>query len=510
MATVFTLPFTPALGLNGLVEGGSMLFFAQPGTLTAKSVYTTPALTTAHANPVVADASGRFPDIYLDPKELYRVRLETSLGVELGDVDEYAGPDAGLRADLAASTGASLVSWIGSAVGAVARTITNLFAERVSVLDFIPVAYHAAILDGTSTQDVTSYIQAAINSLSAGGKLRLPRGRLVITAALTNSTTGVTIEGDNRWTTTILQNTLTAGIISSTGTFLQLRNVRLAYGGTPDPNATAIYSAGSYSHFDNFAVSNAGIGVHLKTGVAQKLTNFDILDYETNGIRIEALNDAYISKFILNAGNTTRGSLGGIRLIDKAEAIVVSDGDIIYGAYSMTMAATTDGVGTRPAYSRFTNVYFDSSANGVSIDKCVEMDFTGCWFSNRPGNGVTLNTCDGVRFTGGGAINCAQSGVVVTAAAKRVVFNGFAARGNSTELAGSYHGINIAAATTDFSVTGCILGGTLGFGSQGYGVIVSAGASDRYIITNNLVSGNATGGVSDGGTGTNKLVSGNF
>jgi hypothetical protein len=59
-------------------------------------------------------------------------------------------------------------------------------------------------------------------------------------------------------------------------------------------------------------------------------------------------------------------------------------------------------------------------------------------------------------------------------------------------------------------ITGCTLGGSLGFGTQRYGVNVVAGASDRYIVADNLVSGNGTGGISDNGTGVNKRVANNY
>jgi hypothetical protein len=45
--------------------------------------------------------------------------------------------------------------------------------------------------------------------------------------------------------------------------------------------------------------------------------------------------------------------------------------------------------------------------------------------------------------------------------------------------------------------------------TQAYGISVITGASDYYVIANNLVSGNITAGVGDGGTGTHKTVTGN-
>ena len=68
--------------------------------------------------------------------------------------------------------------------------------------------------------------------------------------------------------------------------------------------------------------------------------------------------------------------------------------------------------------------------------------------------------------------------------------------------------IEVDANVTDFSVTDCF--GLPASGSTfNYGVLVAAGTSDRYVITNNEFSAAATAKVLDGGTGTNKNVANN-
>lgn len=86
--------------------------------------------------------------------------------------------------DLAASTGASLVGYMPA--GAVATTVQAKLRESVSVLDFIPVAQHAAIQANISTYDCTDDIAVAIaecSFLTGGGGdygfekvLRFPQG----------------------------------------------------------------------------------------------------------------------------------------------------------------------------------------------------------------------------------------------------------------------------------------------------------------------------------------------
>jgi hypothetical protein len=78
---------------------------------------------------------------------------------------------------------ASLVTYTPAGTGAVDETVQNKLRESVSVLDFIPTALHAAILDGTSTTDVSSYIQAAIDS-RAQLEVYIPAGTYCIASTL--------------------------------------------------------------------------------------------------------------------------------------------------------------------------------------------------------------------------------------------------------------------------------------------------------------------------------------
>ena len=78
---------------------------------------------------------------------------------------------------------------------------------------------------------------------------------------------------------------------------------------------------------------------------------------------------------------------------------------------------------------------------------------------------------------------------------------------NST-IVGNNTGIRVNGGTTDFIIANNQLGSTTGRGANVNAVTVSSGASDYYIIANNLVRG-ALSGITDNGTGTNKTISGN-
>ena len=84
MSNIFYLPRAQSLP-------GAKLYFYQSGTTTPQNTYTDAALSVAHANPVVADASGYFAPIYLDPTlSDYRARLTTSADVLIDQRDDIS------------------------------------------------------------------------------------------------------------------------------------------------------------------------------------------------------------------------------------------------------------------------------------------------------------------------------------------------------------------------------------------------------------------------------------
>lgn len=87
MAQLFTADrFTPTDG-NGHVYAGAQLFFYQTGTTTLQTVYADSGATTPLSNPVVADANGLFPAIYLSNVLAYKTVLQTSGGATIRTTD---------------------------------------------------------------------------------------------------------------------------------------------------------------------------------------------------------------------------------------------------------------------------------------------------------------------------------------------------------------------------------------------------------------------------------------
>lgn len=72
---------------SGTGLSGALMYFYEAGTSTPYDTWSDEALTSANANPVVADGNGFFGEIYLDPDQTYKVVVKTSSGSMIYSVD---------------------------------------------------------------------------------------------------------------------------------------------------------------------------------------------------------------------------------------------------------------------------------------------------------------------------------------------------------------------------------------------------------------------------------------
>jgi hypothetical protein len=84
---IFQLPKQTQIDSSVRVTPGAKAYFYATTTTTPQDTYTTSARNVAHPNPVVADANGVFPAIYLDPALVYKLTLTTSADVLIYTVD---------------------------------------------------------------------------------------------------------------------------------------------------------------------------------------------------------------------------------------------------------------------------------------------------------------------------------------------------------------------------------------------------------------------------------------
>lgn len=389
--------------------------------------------------------------------------------------------------------------------------INELFNDKVNKNELVAnVKDFGAVGNGTDNDST-----AINNALNASNNIFIPEGTYYVgdTEFLIQSTK--IIRGAGRSKTIILidegdQNVFHFKNVEA----FQIKDLTIRKRNTNASNTTAIYSDGCYnSLIMNVSVEYVDVAIQMENGQANTIFNFDAWYFTKYGIYLSGGNNDHNIKDVFLNGQLTNGETGaghGIRMIFKCEAVCFSNVEVILCDY----AITTDGtytIGNRPAHCRFTDCFFDSANNGALFDKAVDFKFNNCWFSNRPNHGCHIQKCEDFTFTNTSFINSAKHGCEVSDEAKRTSFLNCSFVSNGTEASGVYYGLYIYPNTTDFIVSHCKFYNGLGFAEQqAWGVFVEDGTSDRYIITENLVTGNTAGGVYDGGTGTNKRVDYNF
>ncbi len=249
MSNLFNMARVEAQDSSGDVLAGAKLEFFQTGTSTKLDTYSDDGLTTANANPVVADAAGRWAAIFLRDED-YKVTLSDSGDVQIwtadpvrGGVDNfaddtfrstldttgsgatyaltvnrvitaYANGDLFVAKANFANTGAATLNIKGAQTGAsalgakpikkhhdLALTKDDIESGMWCIFKYDGTNFqllnpisrsvgHVNVLDygavGDGSNDDTASIQAAIDAIPAvGGVVFLPPGNYKITSALT-------------------------------------------------------------------------------------------------------------------------------------------------------------------------------------------------------------------------------------------------------------------------------------------------------------------------------------
>ena len=141
--------------------------------------------------------------------------------------------------------------------------------------------------------------------------------------------------------------------------------------------------------------------------------------------------------------------------------------------------------------------------NGVGVRQVV--------VGNTIGPPGSLAQGTGLEAWNPGMIVSGNSFEGILGAAITVVGIGTTITGNSIrDCGGTADAIVILGGVTDFVISGNRIADDKTTPTMRYGVSIYTGASDRYTITGNLISGNTSLAVSDQGTGTHKLIANNL
>jgi len=224
--TRFTMPLETVSDASGNPGNGWKLAFYVSGTTTPATTYSNAALSTPNSNPVIANANGRFSDIFLTPSVSYKVILLNASDVVQWTADPISSTAlatadlAGLvKASSLSSNGADLQAIMDKLAGTVnAASISNTVSDQQAItdkLDFLQTGTGAvtrslgaklrdvvSIKDFGAACDGTTDDTAAWNAaLATGRDISFPASQSRITGKLSYSSTwGQRIIGDGNYT----------------------------------------------------------------------------------------------------------------------------------------------------------------------------------------------------------------------------------------------------------------------------------------------------------------------
>lgn len=121
---------------NGLPNAGGAIYTYLAGTSTPAATYTNNGGAIANANPILLSIGGTPPNaIWLADGVAYKFSVVDAFGAQVpgGQFDNVTGSGSG---SLLTSTGAGLIGWIQSGIGAVSRTVMDKLRESITLADF--------------------------------------------------------------------------------------------------------------------------------------------------------------------------------------------------------------------------------------------------------------------------------------------------------------------------------------------------------------------------------------
>lgn len=188
------------LDSNGAPVAGAKLYTWSAGTTSDLATYTDSTGGTPLSNPVVADAEGFYPQIWVSTAA-YKLESRKADGVTvLWTKDNVRAPDAALRGELASAASLSMgAGMVGYGIGI--NYPTDTVGERIRGTPGINVRHFAPPASATDgTYNWTTAINDAVTYATANyqrPKIILPAGHLLCDGLELNSVRGLTFEGES-------------------------------------------------------------------------------------------------------------------------------------------------------------------------------------------------------------------------------------------------------------------------------------------------------------------------
>lgn len=388
MAQLYHLSGQTLVDGNGTPYASAKANFYETGTTTPKATYSNAGLTSANANPVVADANGRFPDIYLLAGR-YKIVLTTSADVAIDTLDPVDATSQLIQAASAPATTYAFLRYHNTVDGNVYRrnAANSAWINEGPVDSLVNAATVSEVLTGTdNTKAVTPDALAGLwqrgTDIASASTLSLPA-----TGGGVFNITG---------TTTI------TGISSAQGG----RSIKLRFAGAcalTNNGVTFIVPGGSTTTVAGDTCEAVNEAAADASGSNWRLFNYQ----RANGSPLN-LTTFTAAQADIETGTSTAlfPSVGNMRFHDGVAKAWVTGDYAGTGTPPLTdsynVSSVTDG-GTGQAAPQFTTVF--SSVNYVQSGMCQRpITNSALWPALRVGVDPTASGCS-VNFVSDGAAN---------------------------------------------------------------------------------------------------------
>lgn len=414
--------------------------------------------------------------------------------------------------------------------GAIQRTTEDKLREWISVLDFIPLAQHAAIFAGTSTYDCTADFQRAITA-AIGKALRIPGGRYRVGSTITIALGPIEIVGDGENCTTIETSNSTASIIDiACGTnilgYIRIRNLTLdaAAQKTGGFGISVSAASGGTFYFGDFR--NIILTERMFAGIQVQSSFFLTLSDITVG-KIAENQSGFLFRGVDGISKNVNSWVTRCRVLNGSPSFVTTG--FLYdshceGLYMSDCTFESTGLNyslkidnslaapSPPQHLWLTRVICDNPTDhGFIIVDARTLRMTDCWAASaQRGYGMWLLAGVDIEIRGASCIANSEDGLRVDSACHQVRVIGGMFDANGQIASNTRSGIIINSNTDDFQIVGANFYRTGTTKSQKHSIQVLGGTSNRYIIANNNLYGYVTSDMSNGATGSNKIVGPNL
>jgi hypothetical protein len=366
---------------------------------------------------------------------------------------------------------------------------------------FVNVKTYGALGDGVT--DDTAAITAAI-AAAANRTLYFPAGTYVVSSALSLANP-ITIEGEFH-NSIIKTSHVSANIFTVNSNYVRIRQIVLD-SSVVRVGGWFIDIPGGVEIFITDCDFNAYLGGIRNNGTTVDITGCQFhngIATTSVGIRIDNGFDVSIRNVIMSL---PAQGYAGIYVTQTAD-LSIEDCQILQCGQGLYL---DPGAGQSITSVWCNNVFFDTCARGMyahanaagsSILRCV---FDQCWFASSSSGGALLaapvGTINGMDFNGCQFFLNTGNGITVNDSNVREVHI------RNSDLCGNTgSGAAFAANVSDFSVINSRIGASHGFLGNATGVFIDAGTGSNYLVANNIVTSNTVAPITDGGTGTGRVL----